>query len=319
MNVTQLLNCPLYSEDIQYSLSLTGQTELKDRSFKYRISTQTGMVVNPLGKLITIKSDPSWPTKKKKVKKEGTLDDCITDTIVKKEKKVREYSINKSLIRKRIQTFICCQRGKKKLYFFTVTFPFGTSDDVAFILLNKWLTRLRQENLLQDYLWVSERQENGTIHYHIAIPHYLDVKKANKYMRASIMYSISKKEIDWARDSAKKYNGVDIAKNRKTKRITNFAVQNKAKSLQLYLTKYITKNDHKYSHLAWHCSRGFSRLILSYRLTAAEYAALNIAISLNTEKVFVQEYFTFTPYRGSPPACVLDIIYYINFLASQLN
>ena len=45
------------------------------------------------------------------------------------------------------------------------------------------------------------------------------------------MTSIDKKEIEWTRNQAANYNGVDIAKDRKTRRVTNFAKQNKEKAL----------------------------------------------------------------------------------------
>ena len=138
-------------------------------------------------------------------------------------------------------------RGEKMLYFWTITFPENTTDDTAYILLNKWLTRLRTEKMLKEYLWVGERQENNTIHFHMVINQKMNVQKANKYMRASIMHRINKGEIIYDRIAAMRYNGVDIAKDRKTKRVTNFAKQNKEKSLSNYLTKYVTKNNRTFN------------------------------------------------------------------------
>ena len=34
-------------------------------------------------------------------------------------------------------------KGEKLLYFWTISFPINTTDDTAYILLNKWLTRIK--------------------------------------------------------------------------------------------------------------------------------------------------------------------------------
>jgi hypothetical protein len=203
-------------------------------------------------------------------------------------------------------------KGEKLLYFWTVTFPKGTDDNTAFILLNKWLTRLRQEKLLKEYLWVTERQQNKTIHFHIVINQKLDVKKANRYMRACIMYSIDKNEIQWSRVQAMSYNGVDISKDRKTRRVTNFAKQNKQKSLSNYLTKYVTKNNETFSHLAWHSSRGYSNLITSVRFTSIEYQQSNCQNLLFTESPIETEWFIHYRWKGEPPKDLLNYLAQIN-------
>ncbi len=81
------------------------------------------------------------------------------------------YTVNKKEVRQRLLGFMNTQKGKKELYFFTVSFPKGTSDATGYKIFNIWLTALRQYRLLKNYLWVAERQENGTIHFHIAVPH----------------------------------------------------------------------------------------------------------------------------------------------------
>jgi hypothetical protein len=207
---------------------------------------------------------------------------------------------------------VMAMRGEKQLYFWTITFPLNTNDDTAFILLNKWLTRLRQEKMLRSYLWVSERQENGTIHFHMAVNHRMDVKRANKYMRASIMHCINDGSINFSRDQATKYNGVDISKNRKTRRVTNFARGKNARHLTSYLTKYVTKNDSKFKHLAWHSSRDYSNLVISVRFTCREIEASNALKLVSSEKILEGQYFKFFRWAKSPPP---DLIRYL----SQLN
>jgi len=225
---------------------------------------------------------------------------------------VSQYRIDKKEVTHRIRGYINQMKGEKLLYFWTVTFPNQTTDDTAYILLNKWLTRLRQEGLLKEYLWIAERQENGTIHFHIVINNRMDVKKANRYMRAAIMWSINKGEVNWTRNQAANYNGVDICKDRKTRRVTNFAKQNKQKSLSNYLTKYITKNDSTFSHLAWHSSRGYSNLIIAVRFTESEYQVSNTKNLLNYESPLETEYYIHYRWKGLPPKDLLTYLQLIN-------
>jgi hypothetical protein len=135
-------------------------------------------------------------------------------------------------------------------------------------------------------------------------------------MRASIMHSINKGEVDWSREAAMKYNGIDIAKDRKTKRATNFAKQKKEKALSNYLTKYITKNDQSFSHLAWHSSRGYSNIITAVRFTYSEYQRGNCELLLDNDNQLTCEYFTFRRWKGSPPK---DLLHYLANINSSIQ
>jgi hypothetical protein len=139
-------------------------------------------------------------------------------------------------------------------------------------------------------------------------------------MRASIMYSINENEIDWSREKAKNYNGVDIAKDRKTRRVINFAKKKKERALTNYLTKYITKNESTFSHLAWHSSRGYSNLIISFRLTYQELQQFRLMEKVKTDKPLTDQYFTFYKWKGSPPEFILQYFSQVNqHIQSLLN
>jgi len=305
---------------MKFSLSLTGITRIKDRAYKSRIAGSKDFIHSPKDTIVKKKvydKDFKIPVPKNKRKLTSTI---TTPIIEKKAKKTGEYHVNKKEVIHRIRNYINQQKGKKQLYFWSVTFPLGTSDDASFVLLNKWLTRLRKENLLHSYIWVSERQENGTIHFHISIPHYLNVQKANKYMRASIMWCIKDGSVKWFPIDAKKYNGVDISKNRKTKRITNFAKQSREKSLTNYLTKYVTKNNEPFTHLAWHCSRDFSNIIIAYRLLECEMLQSQLMLLINPNKRFENDWIEFFPWVKKPPNVVAQYLEFINHIAQdQLN
>lgn len=306
------LGVPTTTEDMICSLSMTGVTILTKSRFKVRHAGSKEIVQRPdTGLLhrtreITQSKKPlSRKRQPRKLSPSQKVSDCD---------KVRspKYRIDKKEVNHRIRGYLNQMKGEKLLYFWTITFPQSTNDDTAYILLNKWLTRLRQEKMLREYLWVSERQENGTIHFHMVINQKMNVQKANKYMRASIMHSINKGEITYSRVAAMRYNGVDIAKDRKTKRVTNFAKQNKQKSLSNYLTKYVTKNDSIFTHLAWHSSREYSNLITAVRFTWSEYNQGNCEAILDNEKVITSEYYTFRRWKGSPPKDLLTYLGLIN-------
>ena len=224
----------------------------------------------------------------------------------------KTYKINRKEVTHRILNYVNQMKGEKLLFLWTVSFPLKTPDQVCYRLLNTWLTRLRQEKMIKDYLWISERQQNGTLHYHIAVNNRMCVKRANKMMRASIMHCINKKLIEWNRTDAAKYNGVDISKNRKTKRVTNFALQKNQKALSNYLTKYISKSDNTFTQLAWHNSRGYSNLIIKVNMTAAEFFASPLRLHVDIDTGFEGEFFVHFRWKGSPPKSLVDYLAFVN-------
>jgi hypothetical protein len=94
---------------------------------------------------------------------------------------------------------------------------------------------------------------------------------------------------------------VDIAKNRETKRPVNFAAGGKDRALANYLTKYITKNTTEMAHLAWHCSRDWSALILGMTFTRAELSTFVTGRMLETETLHTEycEFYRWAKFR--PP------------------
>ena len=310
------LDLPTTLEDMTVSLGMNGVTILTKTRFKARHKGLTDIVQVPrTGFIMKPKKVPDHKRKKRQSRlpkhKKNTSDQCT-------EKKVRiaKYHIDKTEVTNRIKGYLNQMRGEKMLYFWTVTFPNTTSDDTAYILLNKWLTRLRTEKMLKEYLWIAERQENNTIHFHMVINQKMNVQKANKYMRASIMHSINKGEIVYSRIDAMRYNGVDIAKDRKTRRVINFAKQNKQKSLTRYLTKYLTKNNSTFTHLAWHSSRGYSNLITAVRFTWNEYTKGNAEMLVDNDNQIIHEFYTFRRWKGSPPK---DLLTYLGCLNHSIQ
>lgn len=237
-----------------------------------------------------------------------------------KEKKILTYSIHKTQVRHRILGYLNTQKGKKELYFWTVSFPEKTPDDTCYRVLNIWLTQLRKKKMLKDYVRITERQKNGTIHYHLAIPHRMDVFRANSIMRITLRTLAIKGEIPFTPMQCYKYNGVDIAKDRKTKRVINFAQKKKARALAHYLTKYVTKNDEKFTHLAWHNSRGYSQVFTGVTFTIAEFTKQGFGYYLDRRKKREMEFAVFIPWIEEMPPPIRDHLYQLNsYIQSQLN
>jgi hypothetical protein len=293
-----------------FKATTTGLTRLREGRYASRYRLGSGYAVTARGEIIVKPKPPGSPCKRPKDPEKQLQD----------PKQPRTYRIAKQVVRNRIRAMVnMLQRsrdrmGKPKLYFWTVTFPEGTPDAVCYRLHNIWLTSLRQLGLLKSYLWIAERQKNGTIHYHLAIPHYLHHLRANAVMRQALLDLESKgANPKWDRLALYKYNGVHIAKNKDTKREVNFASTKKERSLSRYLTKYLTKNDAELPHFAWHCSRDWSGLILGVTCTRTELGKFVTRRMLDLESLSTEycEFYRWKNYR--PPDPLVDHLARINY------
>lgn len=331
-------------EPLTIKATSSGITFLKENSFHSRytgnnhfavhIATAELMLKKELMKQITAANKP-WMAPKKKalhpcnanpnsVKSSEQISDNLsteTNSLLtnNNDLSTKTYSVNKREVRQRILAYINTMKGKKELFFWTVTFPPSISDALAYQAYNIWLTSLRQYRILKEYIWVAERQsETGAIHFHIAIPHFMNVHKANAMMRGTLKNMIRKGKLIYSVHKIARYNGVDIAKNRNTKRVTNFAVKKGSRSLVTYLTKYVTKNNEKFSHLAWHNSRGYSALFTGVTFNIPEFLSYGFHLLLNRAKAFVAEFFTFVPWLNDPPPLLTDHLYKLNSYTQTL-
>ncbi len=269
------------------------------------------------------KSDPFDP--------DSAAISAVNSEPAKKPRK-KSYSVNKKEVRGRLMGYINTQRGKKELYFWTISFPAKTPDAVCYQAFNTWLTSLRHYKMLKDYLWVAERQTGdritdgrsptNTLHFHIALPHYMNVQRANAMMRGTLKTLAKRGDIPYQpyQPQIKQYNGVHITKNKKTGRIVNFAVKKGSRALATYLTKYVTKNDEEFDHLAWHNSRGFSCLFTGVTFTVAEFKKFGFGAFLNRVRVFDMNFAKFIPWLYGPPPLLLGHLYQLNsYIQSTAN
>jgi hypothetical protein len=323
---TNILITPSFQHEMVVKLTATGVTALKDGKFKARMQGSRSHTLLPNATLVdndTLKSLEAYQVNTKRFVSSQVRKKKITAGTSQNEENVDnqppvQYRVNKKIIRARVYSYILAQ-PKPVLHGITISFPPCVNEDTGYRLLNTWLTVCRKPDghhslHLRDYLWVAERQPTtGTIHFHIMVPQYINITRANRAMQVCLCTLIRKKELAWNISAAKRYNGVDISKNRTTKRVTNFALGSQRKALVTYITKYITKNEGGFKHYAWHNSRGFSAMMTSLSLTEAEAKHMNLRPHLKMEKPFCGEFSTFIPWKeGEVPEKFTTLLRMVN-------
>lgn len=194
----------------------------------------------------------------------------------------KSYKINKSKVRKRLTALCRLDKSKQFLAFYSVSFPVKTNDKVIYQIFNKWLTNCRTRYGLTTYVWVAERQKNGTLHFHILTNNRMDISKVNRAMANSIETTVNQGLAEWGSSSKTLYNGVDVDSVQKPKKrqhetreqyrkrmkaYSRHTIYERIKWATLYMTKYMTKGDETFTHLPYHCSRDISQLFTSVVLS----------------------------------------------------
>lgn len=186
-----------------------------------------------------------------------------TQRIIKKD----DRQINKSKVRGKMFALFNLKRSRRFIAFYSVSFPLGCSDDSAFEIWNYWLTACRKRFGLEHYIWVTERQKNNTIHFHMLTNNWLPVQQVNRAMAIIINNAVARGLLSWGNSSLDRYNGVDVDavynSKRHKKTGKNLSQAQQRDWISKYITKYVTKNEAKFKHLCWHCSRSLSALFTS--------------------------------------------------------
>lgn len=280
-----------------YQLSRLGMCVVKQKGFRTQLTGSSAFLCNQnqiFSKKAVISENEENPEDEKPIK-----------TTEKKEKKT-DYKLRKTKIRNKILNFFSLNASKKFCAFYSISFPIEITDSTAYQCLNTWLTRCRKNCGLKSYLWVAERQKNGTLHFHLITNNFMQIRIVNDFMRESLKTQYDKGNLHCKLKVIEKYNGVDVdnlyqskRKNNLNKRLTKHEAQRK---LSMYLTKYISKNNTTSSRLPWHCSRDISALFIS--INYADVSTLEIAqiiednpdaVTTYSEEFFTMHYFKFTP------------------------
>lgn len=280
-----------------YQLSRLGLAEVRKQNIKSQYGGSS--MYKCWNNTVFTKKKPNGKTIIEKMENEAI------NTIVK-EKTDNNYKLKKSKIRNKILNFFSLNVSKKFCAFYTITFPINIDDDLAYQLLNTWLTRCRKSAGLRSYLWVAERQKNNTLHFHLITNNYMKIGIVNDFMKESLQTQYNKGKLNCRQNIINKYNGVDVdnlyqPKKRKDQkqRLSGIEAQNK---LSYYLTKYISKNDTVSKRLPWHCSRDISALFISVNYSDISTHEISQLITDNPDAVlsFHDEYFSFHYFKFRP-------------------
>lgn len=318
-NPLNLISTPGLHRELLTKLDITGVTVLQDGCFRSRFQQSPGYAVLPDGQLICSRTKKLLErdrlarsgkagTKKKPTQEPGQV-------VVKAVKPRAKNQLNTKKIKHRTIALVNAQ-AKKEMYSFTVTFPPEVQEDMAYKLFNNWLTYCRKYVKLKNYLWVREYQQNGTVHYHMLVPHFFHVHNANKAMQQVLRTQIQNGQLKWHLKKAKRYQGVHLGKNKHTKKVTNFAQPRARRALLAYMLKYMNKGkvrEGSPNHYAWHNSRAFTAMITSMALTRDEAQQLEIRSQLNFDTTFKNEWFTHIVWNNhSPPKFLMDHLQLVN-------
>lgn len=300
-----------------YQLSRLGMCVVKQKGFRSRMSGSSKFLCRDyqiFDKSFVIKEkEPEEKEKKEKKEKD-------------KDKPKALYGLRKTKIRNKILNFFSLNKSKKFCAFYSISFPVEIKDEIAYKVLNTWLTRCRKECGLKSYLWVAERQKNGTLHFHLITHNYMPIRKVNDFMRQALMTQYEKGFLKCNPKVIEKYNGVDVdnlyhskRKKNRNKRLSRVEAQRK---LSYYLTKYISKNDVKSERLPWHCSRDISALFISINYDDVSNLEIADLIADNPEAVttYEKEFFTMHYFKFQPDEFhFLDLTKANNLIFETMN
>lgn len=154
----------------------------------------------------------------------------------------------------------------KRIYMLTITFPICTKDDTAHKMLNSFLTNMKKQGYFKTYIWVSERQGNGTIHFHFFITQHTPAEKIQSAMSSTLTTAYRNNISTYPSSLCSNYQGFFFSRNRNG-RIVDIkkADKNTRKRITTYLAKYLAKDSEDTElmpilHRRTGCSRDISCL-----------------------------------------------------------
>ena len=172
---------------------------------------------------------------------------------IRAEKAADGYRLNKTKVRDKCTAFFELEHSRKFCAFYSVSFPKGNTEEQIYKVWNSFLTNLRKTYGLKDYLWVAEYQKNGTLHYHMIVNVFMDIRRVNRAMAIALFHQQMLGDV-----AIDKYNGVDVQR-----------VTGSREKLNSYLTKYVSKSEnHNYKRAPWRCSQSVSALFTSVEIDA---------------------------------------------------
>lgn len=254
------------------------------------------------GELIEVKKNVRSISSKKTKQESGVKTSEIGSSSDIEVEEKKAFRLNKSKVKKKCHALSRLEKSRKFLAFYSISFPAGLPDENAYKIFNTWLTRCRKDANLNTYLWVAERQKNGTIHFHLLTNDFMPIRQVNGFM-ARCLLSEKKKGIEALKNmDLEKYNGVDVKKVGKNKN-----------GIISYLAKYVTKNEVEFYRLPWHCSRDVSRLFTTINYDEVEEDKYWDQLPYYAEEYFIkiEKYYKAAGFKFKPNSKIyneLDIV-----------
>lgn len=218
----------------------------------------------------------------------------------RKEAKREGYRVNKALIRNKSEVFMRTRSGRRFMAFYSISFPLGFEDIDAMKCLNIWLTRVRKMSPKVEYLWIAERQKNGTIHFHLLMDKFLNIRVVNHFMAICVDKVNRDNDGKYGGYNRNRYNGVDV------KRVFDI------KGVRNYLAKYFSKQQAYFQCRANGMSRYVSALFT--KLLYSSYDGLVYCDSFDSDedcrpfnKAFrIADFVWWLPYKHGMPSVMRD-------------
>jgi len=173
----------------------------------------------------------------------------------KEKKEVKPKTLSARSKRKIRKKLICFARCYKNLSFVTLTFLNKVTDQQAIDLLRKFIDNAKKRSSNFQYIWVAERQTKndlfkGNIHFHMITNKYWKIEKWwNYWLDLQQKNGITPREKDYKPSSAFDVRQIN---------------SNNIRVLASYVTKYVTKNNDKFTCQVWNCSRQVSELYTDF-------------------------------------------------------
>lgn len=184
----------------------------------------------------------------------------------------RLWKLNRKELFRRAYAYASLNESFRFLAFYSVSFPAGMEESVVCRVWNKILTRWRRDCGLKSYVWVAERQSNGTRHYHLLTNNWMRIQDCNKIAAVSIDGEVAKGTASWGNSSLSLYNGVDVKRVRaRSTGVSESVTSSMVRQVTRYITKYISKSSNESAYRLWHCSRNVSALVVRASVEEADF------------------------------------------------
>lgn len=162
------------------------------------------------------------------------------ETVLKKNKNDKTpvmqkmYKLNKNKVRDKCFALSNLKMSKKFMAFYSVSFPEGFPDKAAISVMNNVLTNVRSKSLKFNYLWIVERQKNGTIHFHMLVNRYFNIRVFNYKFACAIENELLKNNDNGIKFNKSRYNGCDVVKVRSWRGVSQYISKYVSKSVELF-------------------------------------------------------------------------------------